>query len=54
MVKGFSKLSKEEKIDWIIENYFNSEFENKELITQYWNSNEDLQNTHDEFIENTI
>ena len=54
MVKGFSKLSKEEKIDWIIENYFDSEFENKELITQYWNSNEDLQNTHDEFIENTI
>lgn len=52
--KGFSKLSKEEKIDWIVSQYFTNPQEAKKTVTQYWNSNESLQKLHDEFIENTI
>ena len=39
-VKGFSKLSKEEKINWITNNYFINPLEAKESITKYWNSDE--------------
>ena len=53
-VAGFSKLSKEEKINWITNAYFSNPEEAKAIIKQYWNSNEKLQKLHDEFIENTI
>lgn len=53
-VKGFSKLTKEEKINWITETYFSNPKDAKELVTNYWNANENLQKLHDEFIENTI
>lgn len=53
-IKGFSKLSKEEKIDWIVNTYFHNPSEAKEIVLQYWNSNENIQKLHDEFIENTI
>ena len=53
-VKGFSKLSKEEKINWITNTYFVNPEEAKESITKYWNSDENLQKLHDEFIENTL
>lgn len=53
-IKGFSKLSKEEKIDWIVKTYFHNPIEAKEIVLQYWNSNETIQKLHDEFIENTI
>ena len=53
-VKGFSKLSKEEKINWITANYFTNPLEAKENLTKYWNSDENLQKLHDEFIENTL
>ena len=53
-VKGFSKLSKEEKINWITNTYFVNPGEAKESITKYWNSDENLQKLHDEFIENTL
>jgi len=53
-VKGFSKLSKEEKINWITNNYFINPFKAKESLTKYWNSDENLQKLHDEFIENTL
>jgi hydroxymethylglutaryl-CoA reductase len=52
--KGFSKLSKEEKIDWIVSQYFTNPQEAKQTVTQYWNSDENIQKLHDEFIENTI
>ncbi len=52
--KGFSKLSKEEKIDWIVSQYFTNPHEAKKTVTQYWNSDENIQKLHDEFIENTI
>ncbi|AWG25115.1 hydroxymethylglutaryl-CoA reductase, degradative [Flavobacterium kingsejongi] len=52
--KGFSKLSKEEKIDWIAAHYFSAPEEAKALIKKYWNTDTELQQLHDEFIENTI
>jgi hydroxymethylglutaryl-CoA reductase len=53
-VNGFSKLNKVEKIDWLVSNFFNDDAEIKQVLRQYWNSNEVLQNLHDDFIENTI
>lgn len=51
---GFSKLTKEEKINWIAEKHFANPNEAKEVLHQYKNSNESLQKLHDEFIENTL
>jgi hydroxymethylglutaryl-CoA reductase len=53
-IQGFSKLTKEEKIDWIAANYTPNAAETKKLLTQYWNGNSKLQQLHDEFIENTL
>ena len=53
-IDGFSKLSKSKKIDWIVENYFSNNEDAKTVLKQYWNSNEKLQQLHDEFTENTI
>ena len=53
-ISGFSKLSKEEKINWIASEYFSEPSEAINLIKNYWNSDENLQKLHDEFIENTI
>ena len=53
-VSGFSKLSKEEKIDWIISQYFNHNTEAKNTLPAYWNQDEKRQALHDDFIENTI
>ena len=51
---GFSKLSKIEKIDWIIKNFFNNDISKKKILIDYWNSNKKIQSIHDEFIENSI
>jgi len=53
-ISGFSKLSKSEKIDWIVNSYFPNTKNTKQILKQYWNSNDKLQQLHDEFIENTI
>ena len=53
-VAGFSKLSKEEKIHWIANEYFTNPKEAISTIKQYWNNDSKLQQLHDEFIENTI
>ena len=53
-IKGFSKLSKEEKINWITSTYFSNQKEAKDILTNYWNADENLQKLHDEFIENTL
>jgi len=53
-ISGFSKLSKIDKIDWIISTYFSGNHAIKDTLKQYWNSNDKLQQLHDEFIENTI
>ncbi|MDR7208298.1 hydroxymethylglutaryl-CoA reductase, degradative [Flavobacterium piscis] len=53
-VAGFSKLSKKEKINWIAKEFFSNPDEALNIIRNYWNSDEKLQQLHDEFIENTI
>ena len=53
-VSGFSKLSKEEKINWIAKEYFSNPIEAIATIKQYWNNDSKIQLLHDEFIENTI
>lgn len=53
-VQGFSKLTKEEKIDWIAKNCTENETKTKGILKRYWNSDASLQKVHDEFIENTI
>ncbi|WP_298393828.1 hydroxymethylglutaryl-CoA reductase, degradative [Flavobacterium sp.] len=53
-VAGFSKLSKEDKINWIANEYFTNPLDAIQIIKQYWNSDLKLQQLHDEFIENTI
>ncbi len=53
-VTGFSKLSKVEKIEWIVETCFVNKDQARRILNQYSHSNENLQQLHDEFIENTI
>jgi hydroxymethylglutaryl-CoA reductase len=53
-IAGFSKLSKQEKINWIAKEYFSNPSEAISLLKRYWNADEKLQQLHDEFIENTI
>jgi len=54
IIAGFSKFTKEEKIDWLTKNYFNDPSETAAILKQYWNADADLQKLHDDFIENTI
>ena len=54
MIKGFSKLTKVAKIEWLIDNYFNGEEAARETLENYWHSDAKLQKLHDEFIENTV
>ncbi|GAB1308809.1 hydroxymethylglutaryl-CoA reductase, degradative [Urechidicola sp. KH5] len=53
-VSGFSKFTKQEKIDWLIKTFFNGSEEVYKTLSQYWNENKVLQDLHDDFIENTI
>lgn len=53
-VNGFSKLTKQQKIEWLVAHYFNNDEATVQLLKSYWNSDEKLQKLHDEFIENTI
>jgi len=53
-ISGFSKLSKSEKIEWLLNTYFADKDNARTLVQGYWNSDEKIQKLHDEFIENTI
>lgn len=53
-VNGFSKLSKQQKIEWLADNYLSKTPEAVAILQNYWNTDESLQKLHDEFIENTI
>jgi hydroxymethylglutaryl-CoA reductase len=54
IISGFSKFTKLEKINWLAENYFENNLNAIDIIKQYWNDDEKLQQLHDDFIENTI
>ena len=53
-VEGFSKLSKQRKIDWLIKEYLNEDRSYEQILQQYWNGDHTLQKLHEEFSENTI
>ena len=53
-VKGFSKLSKEAKMEWIADEYLGGDDKCINLLKSYWHEDNDVQKIHDEFIENTI
>ena len=53
-IDGLSKLSKEEKIDWITHTHFKNSTAAASQLSSYWNSDPSLQTQHDEFIENTL
>lgn len=53
-VEGFSKMSKEGKIEWLVNEYLNGSEQAISTLKQYWNDDADLQRLHDEFSENTL
>ncbi len=54
IIAGFSKMSKQEKIDWLTDNFFENSIIAKETLQQYWSDDRVLQELHDDFIENTL
>ena len=53
-VTGFSKLTKEEKINWLATTFLPDNASAIATLKSYCNSDKKLQQLHDEFIENTI
>jgi hydroxymethylglutaryl-CoA reductase len=53
-VEGFSKMSKEGKIEWLVNEYLNGSEIAIQTLKQYWNEDSELQRLHDEFSENTL
>ncbi len=53
-INGFSKLSKKDKIDWLLKTYLNDSADAKKILMQYWHTDDSLQKLHDGFIENTL
>ncbi len=53
-VEGFSKKNKEEKIDWLIEEFLDQDPDAKSVLMKYWNEDATIQKLHDDFIENTL
>src|SRR5690606_36494732 len=40
--------------NWILSKYFSDDSQAGKILKQYWNTNEDLQKLHDDFIENSL
>ena len=53
-INGYSKLTKEQKIDWLGENYFNGDENVKQELLSYWHEDASVQKTFDDFSENTL
>ncbi len=53
-IQGFSKLSKKEKIAWVVDQYLNGDTQASEVLSQHWNVDEKMQQTFDGFSENTL
>jgi hydroxymethylglutaryl-CoA reductase len=51
---GFSKLSRQEKIEWIYSNYLGNSKEDLEILDKYLNNDINIQSIHDTFSENTL
>ncbi|MFT4661449.1 MAG: hydroxymethylglutaryl-CoA reductase [Patiriisocius sp.] len=53
-IKGFSKLTKQGKIEWMIQSYFDGNEKVVDFLRSYWHHDGVVQKKHDEFIENTV
>jgi hydroxymethylglutaryl-CoA reductase len=53
-ISGFSKLAKDEKIDWLSKTYLKGSEDASLILQQYWNPDSKLQQLHEEFTENTL
>lgn len=53
-IKGFSKLSKEGKIEWLVNEFFENSNAARETLATYLHDDPKRQKLHDDFIENTI
>ncbi|WP_093139690.1 hydroxymethylglutaryl-CoA reductase, degradative [Ulvibacter litoralis] len=53
-ISGFSKKTKQQKIDWLTSTYLANDPTASLTLQKYWNSDAQLQKLHDDFIENTI
>ena len=51
---GFSKLSREDKINWISSNFLNESSEFKKILNSYLNNDTEIQSLHNTFSENSI
>ena len=54
VVSGFSKLTKEEKLNWISNNFFDHPEETQNELRSFWHQNVNTQKVIDGFSENTI
>lgn len=54
LISGFSKLSKEEKIDLIVNRFFDASTHVKDKLVDFWDKNPERQKVFDEFSENTL
>lgn len=53
-IKGFSKLNKQAKMEWLVSNYTADADASIDMLSGYWHNQPEVQKLHDEFIENTI
>ena len=53
-IKGFSKLSKAAKLEWLTHNNFEHPDKTLDLFQSYWHNDRSVQQKHDDFIENTM
>ncbi|MCO5231844.1 MAG: hydroxymethylglutaryl-CoA reductase, degradative [Chitinophagales bacterium] len=53
-IEGYSKLSKTQKMDWLVENFFDGDKKVKEEFEGFLHKDEQIQKSFDEFTENTI
>ncbi len=53
-IKGFSKLSKQAKMEWLAHAHLAQPQQGLDLMQSYMHSDAGVQKRHDEFIENTI
>lgn len=53
-ITGFSKLSKEEKINWVAKNWAKQPGEAARVLKSFWHKDQELQQIFDGFSENTL
>ena len=54
IIKGFSKLDKNEKLGWIVDNFFDGSKKVTDELKSFWHPDSEMQKVIDGFSENTI